>query len=144
VLALAGLPIGFAIARLPGRGGHEPAEGIKTGTPTQPIELPGVVLAALASIGLGFVVGPEAPLIALGMGLAIFAVQRVRREAPDPIVAVLAAASLCGDLDHLRVADRRGGHPDRGGGAGGTHDVARAAPRHDGSRHRLTGLHRPR
>src|SRR6266540_4843104 len=74
VLALAGLPVGFAIARLRGRGGHEPTEGIKTGTPTQPIELPGVVLAALASIGLGFVVGPEAPLIALRMGLAIFSV----------------------------------------------------------------------
>lgn len=65
VLGLAGLVVAFAIVRLPGRGGHVPAEGLKTEV-TQPIELPGVMLAAVATIGLGIVLGPEAPLIALG------------------------------------------------------------------------------
>jgi hypothetical protein len=41
VLAVASVPIAFAIARLPGSGGHKPAEGLKAGPPTQPIELPG-------------------------------------------------------------------------------------------------------
>ncbi len=45
---------------------------------TLPIELPGVILAALASIGLGTVLGPEAPLIALGGGLGLLGVE------PDP------------------------------------------------------------
>ena len=41
-LALAGLLTAFAIVRLPGHGGHVPADGLKAGgTPTQPIELPG-------------------------------------------------------------------------------------------------------
>jgi hypothetical protein len=58
-LALAGLLTAFAIVKLPGRGGHIPADGLKTGgKPTQPIELPGVLLAALAAIGLGIVLGP--------------------------------------------------------------------------------------
>src|SRR5271170_1713213 len=63
VLALAGLITAFAIERLPGEGGHIPANGLSTGGgPTLPSALPGVMLAAFASIGLGLVVGPEAPL----------------------------------------------------------------------------------
>ena len=41
VLAVASVPIAFAIARLPGRGGHKPAEGLKAGPPTQPASFPG-------------------------------------------------------------------------------------------------------
>src|SRR5215470_2195425 len=72
VLAVAGLVIAFAVVRLPGHGGHEPSEGLKTGAPTTPIDLPGVVLAAAATVGLGLVLGPESPLIALGGGVALF------------------------------------------------------------------------
>jgi len=92
VLALAGVVIAFAIARLPGHGGHEPSEGLKSGPPTQPIELPGVMLAAFATIGLGLVLGPEAPLIALGSGLGILAVTLARKDAPNQAFAVMAAA----------------------------------------------------
>ena len=49
-LGLAGVLTALAILRLPGHGGHVPADGLKTGGgPTQPIELPGVLLAALAT-----------------------------------------------------------------------------------------------
>jgi H+/Cl- antiporter ClcA len=83
-LALAGILTAFAIQRLPGHGGHVPADGLSTGgEPTQPIELPGVLLAALATLGLGLVLGPEAPLIALGMGLGILALRLVRKNAPN-------------------------------------------------------------
>jgi H+/Cl- antiporter ClcA len=86
VLALAGLVAAFAIERLPGHGGHSPAGGLATGT-TRPIELPGVLLAAVATIGLGVVLGPEGPLIALGSGLGMLAVDLVRRDAPDQVRA---------------------------------------------------------
>src|SRR5271165_2660356 len=50
VLGLAGLPVAFAIVRLPGNGGHLPAEGLKVGgAPTLPLDLPGITLAALAT-----------------------------------------------------------------------------------------------
>jgi H+/Cl- antiporter ClcA len=91
VLGVAGLITAFAIERLPGTGGHSPAGGLATGV-TQPVELPGVLLAAVATIGLGVVLGPEAPLIALGSGLGILAVRLVKRDAPDRLVAVVAAA----------------------------------------------------
>lgn len=90
-LLIAGVVTALAIDRLPGTGGHSPAGGLSTGV-TQPIELPGVLLAAVATIGLGIVLGPEAPLIALGSGLGIFAIRLVRRDAPDQLVAVVAAA----------------------------------------------------
>ena len=92
VLAVAGLLAAVAIVRLPGRGGHIPYEGIKAGT-AKPAELPGILLAALATLGLGLVLGPEAPLIALGAGLAIVAVRRVKKDTPDQVMAVLAASA---------------------------------------------------
>ena len=92
-LALAGILTVSAIQRLPGHGGHVPADGLSTGgKPTQPIELPGVLLAALATLGLGLVLGPEAPLIALGMGLGILAFRLVRKDAPQQAVGLMAAA----------------------------------------------------
>jgi H+/Cl- antiporter ClcA len=93
VLGVAGVIVAFAIARLPGRGGHEPAEGLKAGPPTKPIELPGVVLAALAAVGLGMVLGPEAPLIGMGTGLAILSVRLAKKDAPDQVLGLMAAAA---------------------------------------------------
>jgi H+/Cl- antiporter ClcA len=101
VLAIAGLIVAFAIVRLPGRAGHLPAEGLQPGGATDPITLPGVVLAALASIGLGTVVGPEAPLLALGAGLAVASVSLARRPVPDQARAVIAAAGAFAALSLL-------------------------------------------
>jgi len=74
--------VGAAIRYLPGRGGHSPADGFKAGGVTQPNELPGIFLAALAGLGLGAVIGPEAPLVALGGGLAFLAVKLARPDVP--------------------------------------------------------------
>ena len=90
-LALAGLLTAIAISRLPGRGGHVPADGLAAGgSPTRPIDLPGVVLAAFATLGLGLVLGPEAPLIAIGMGLGMLALQLIKRDAPDQTLSLMA------------------------------------------------------
>ncbi len=101
VLAVAAVPIAVAIARLPGSGGHKPAEGLKTGPPTQPIELPGVLLASLASIGFGMVLGPEAPLIAIATGLGILAVRSARKGAPDQVLALIAGAASFAAMSSL-------------------------------------------
>src|SRR5256714_13462751 len=93
VLALAGLITAIAIERLPGNGGHIPADGLSTaGGPTLPVALSGVILAALATIGLGVVLGPEASLIALGSGLGVLTIRLARSDAPPPVATVLAAA----------------------------------------------------
>jgi H+/Cl- antiporter ClcA len=92
-VALAGLLTACAVVFLPGHGGHVPADGLKAGGPRiRPIDLPGVLLAAVATLGLGLVLGPEGPLIALGLGLGTIAMRLVKRDAPDQAVGLMAAA----------------------------------------------------
>jgi H+/Cl- antiporter ClcA len=91
-LGVAGLLVGPIIRYLPGRGGHSPADGFHAGGYPETRELGGIAAAAVASIGLGVVVGPEAPLIALGGGLAVLAVRAARRgNVPANIASVVAA-----------------------------------------------------
>ncbi len=92
-LALAGVLVGLTIRYLPGNGGHSPADGFQAGEgPPSGRDLPGIVLAAFATLCLGVVLGPEGPLIALGAGLGALAVRLVKRDAPARVQAVLAAA----------------------------------------------------
>jgi H+/Cl- antiporter ClcA len=73
-----GLPLAGAcvvvVARLllPGDGGHRPLEGIGGGA-TPVSHGPGIALAAIGTLSFGAVLGPEAPLIALGsvVGVAV-------------------------------------------------------------------------
>lgn len=93
LLALAGLLVALTIRYLPGHGGESPAEGFHAGgPPPTPIELPSIFMAALTGLALGAVIGPEAPLIALGAGLGVCAVRLARRDAPATTLTVVAAA----------------------------------------------------
>src|SRR5262249_51410749 len=101
-LALAGLLTAVAVPRLPGRGRHGPADGLAAGgSPTTPIQLPGVVLAAFATLGLGLVLGPEAPLIAIGMGLGMLAIKLVKRGAPDETLSLMAVTGAFAAISSL-------------------------------------------
>ena len=91
-LVLSGLVVGLTLRYLHGTAGHKPAEGFKTGGATDPLDLPGIVLASLATLCLGAVLGPEAPLIAIGSGLGVLAVRLLRRDAPQAAVAMIAGA----------------------------------------------------
>ena len=91
-LALSGVLVALAIRYLPGTGGHEPSEGFKSGGPVAPIELFGIVAAAFATLSLGVVLGPEAPLIAIGSGLGVLAVHLVKRDAPPMAAVVIGGA----------------------------------------------------
>ena len=92
MLAAAGLITGPVIRFLPGAGGPSPADGFKLHGPPGAAELPGIILAALATLALGVVLGPEAPLIILGSGLAVLAVRLTRRDMPARATAMVAAA----------------------------------------------------
>ncbi|MFG3284442.1 chloride channel protein [Streptomyces sp. NPDC048111] len=91
LLLVSGLIVGPVVARLPGAGGHVPASGLHTGG-TLPVTLPGVLIAALASLPFGAVLGPEAPLIALGGGLALLFRDLARVPATPQSTALLGAA----------------------------------------------------
>jgi H+/Cl- antiporter ClcA len=91
-LALAGVLVALAIRYLPGKGGHSPADGFKPRGAITPEQIPGVFLAALATLSLGAVLGPEAPLIALGGGLAVLALHFSKRDMPARTLAVVGTA----------------------------------------------------
>jgi H+/Cl- antiporter ClcA len=90
VPGLAGLLVALAV-RLPGHGGHSPLEGLGA-DPIPPIALVSILPAALATLGLGLVLGPEAPLIALGLALGALAVHLIRLEGTGAQLLVFAGA----------------------------------------------------
>lgn len=93
LLGIAGLLVGLVIRYFPGRGGESPLDGFSPGGgPPAPLPLLGIALAAVVGLGFGAVIGPEAPLIAIGGGLAAATVRLGRRDAPDQVLTVVAAA----------------------------------------------------
>jgi H+/Cl- antiporter ClcA len=88
---VSGLVVALVVLRFPGRGGHIPAAGLHAGGPGKSA-IPGVIVAALASLPLGAVLGPEAPLIALGGALALLLRDLVRAPATEASTALLGAA----------------------------------------------------
>jgi H+/Cl- antiporter ClcA len=99
-----GLPVaGAAIvlaARLllPGDGGGEPLEGLSS-RPTPVSHVPGVVIAAAGTLGFGAVLGPEAPVIALGSaaGMAAAGLARLAQRG----IAVIAGAGAMSAISAL-------------------------------------------
>jgi H+/Cl- antiporter ClcA len=93
VLAIAGVLVALCITRLPGDGGHLPAKGLAmAGGLPRNIDLPGVLLAGLLTVGFGLVLGPEAPLLALGSGVAVLTVTLARRNMASQALIVIAAS----------------------------------------------------
>jgi chloride channel protein, CIC family len=101
LLALSGLLAALAIRYLPGTGGHSPADGFHTSGPLPPVQLPGVLFAALATLAFGAVLGPEAPLILMGSGLGVLAVQLAKRDAPPTAAAVMSATGSFAAISSL-------------------------------------------
>jgi H+/Cl- antiporter ClcA len=88
----------LARALLPGDGGHSPLAGIGGGV-TPLAHAPGIVLAALGTLAFGAVLGPEAPLIAIGavVGLLITLLVRLG-EREERILATAGSFSAISAL----------------------------------------------
>lgn len=76
-LPVVGALLVVAARTLPGDGGHRPLVGLSA-EPTAVSHAPGVLLAALATLGFGAVLGPEAPVIALGSAVGMVATRFAR------------------------------------------------------------------
>jgi H+/Cl- antiporter ClcA len=91
-LPLVGAAIVVAARKLlPGDGGHLPLEGINT-RPTPLSYGPGVLLAAVATLGFGAVLGPESPLMALGSVVGMAAVRLARLDQRGTAVISIAGS----------------------------------------------------
>ena len=87
---LAGAVVAGAV-RLPGAAGHPPLEGLGL-DPPHPLHLPAILLAALATLAGGIVLGPEAPLVALGLVLGVMAARLLRVPEAEGKALVVAGA----------------------------------------------------
>jgi H+/Cl- antiporter ClcA len=85
------LLVWLARTALPGDGGHEPRGGISL-APTPIAYAPSVALAALGSLAFGLVLGPEAPLIALGSVVGMVAARIWKVTGPASQVVSTAGA----------------------------------------------------
>lgn len=86
VVLIAGALGVWLATKLPGHGGHRPLDGL--GFNIGPKEIGSVVLAAIISLSVGAVVGPEAPLMAVGSAVGGFLAMR----APEPAQKVAMVA----------------------------------------------------
>lgn len=103
VLGIAGVIVAVAIRYLPGNGGHIPANGLSGGKPPTAVQLPGVLLAGIVGVAFGIVLGPEAPLMALGPALAVLTVTLLRRDTPPQALQIVAAAGAFAAISFLFV-----------------------------------------
>lgn len=92
-----GLPVvGAAIvlaARtlLPGDGGHAPLDGLSP-DPKPLSHAPGIALAAVGTLGFGIVLGPEAPVVALGSIVALAVTSFARLAATESHILATAGS----------------------------------------------------
>jgi H+/Cl- antiporter ClcA len=93
MLVLGGVLAGLAIRYLPGGGGPSPSAGFAVHDPPSAAQLPGILAAALATLAFGAVLGPEAPLIAMGGGLAVLATKVARKHQLPPQAVKVAGAT---------------------------------------------------
>jgi H+/Cl- antiporter ClcA len=77
--------------RLPGRGGHSPADGLSF-EPQGPKLAASGILAATASLVFGIVLGPEAPLTAIGLSMGMVAGRMVSQNRVPAAIVALAGA----------------------------------------------------
>ena len=108
MLALCGLLVALSLHYLPGTGGHHPAAGFKTGGTVTARDLPGIICAALATLVLGAVLGPEAPLILTGAGVAVLLVHLVKKDAPRQAILVIGAAGSFAAISTLLISPLAG------------------------------------
>jgi H+/Cl- antiporter ClcA len=106
-----GLPIvgaalcALARALLPGDGGHPPLQGFASGA--IPLAYaPGIVIAALATLVFGAVLGPEAPLIAIGSlaGVALSKLARLGEQGEKVVAGAGSFAAISALFDGPLVA----------------------------------------
>ncbi len=105
VLTVTGLLVGATVRWTPGHAGNDPATTGMVAPPLPVHALPGLALALVLGLAGGVSLGPENPIIALNVALAVWLVSRRARTAVDPArPTVLATSGTIGALFATPVA----------------------------------------
>lgn len=98
VLTAVGAVIGVLVVVVPGHAGPDPATQSLVSPPLPLPVLPGLALVVVIALGGGVSLGPENPIIAINVALAVAFGRRYGRTVPPPQWVGFAAAGTIGAL----------------------------------------------
>lgn len=104
MLTLTGIAVGLVIRFSPGHAGPDPALEPLIGAPVNPAALPGLILALVIGLAGGVSLGPEHPIMAVNIALAVYLGARVLPRVGTLDWTILASAGTIGALFGTPVA----------------------------------------
>ncbi|MGW0207365.1 ion channel protein [Streptomyces sp. NPDC003233] len=104
MLTATGLAVGLVVWKVPGHAGPDPATLGLNAPVMPPVVLPGLVLASGLMLAGGPSLGPENPIIAVNVGIAVLLGARLAPRAPGSLWPVLAESATIGALFGTPVA----------------------------------------
>ncbi|WP_228479388.1 ion channel protein [Microbacterium atlanticum] len=104
VLTATGIAVGVVVWLAPGHAGPDSATTELAATALPLSVLPGLAVVLILSLAGGVSLGPENPIIAINVSLAIALVARISRAVPAPLIGALAISATIGALFGTPVA----------------------------------------
>jgi len=104
MLTLTGIAVGLVIRFSPGHAGPDPAQEPLIGEPVAPSALPGLLIALIVGLAGGVSLGPEHPIMAVNIALAVYLGGRVFPRVGALDWTILASAGTIGALFGTPVA----------------------------------------
>ncbi|RXJ13708.1 ion channel protein [Lelliottia nimipressuralis] len=104
MLTLTGLAVGLVIRFSPEHAGPDPALEPLIGAPVNPMALPGLILALVIGLAGGVSLGPEHPIMAVNIALAVYLGARILPRVGALDWTILASAGTIGALFGTPVA----------------------------------------
>ncbi|MFJ3308667.1 ion channel protein [Streptomyces sp. NPDC086549] len=98
MLTATGIAVGLVVWKVPGHAGPDPATMGLNAPALPPVVLPGLLLAAALMLAGGPSLGPENPIIAVNIGLAVWLGPRCLPRLPGGLWVALAEAATLGAL----------------------------------------------
>jgi H+/Cl- antiporter ClcA len=104
MLTLTGIAVGLVIRFSPGHAGPDPALEPLISAPVSPSALPGLIIALIIGLAGGVSLGPEHPIMAVNIALAVFLGSRILPRVGVLDWTILASAGTIGALFGTPVA----------------------------------------
>ena len=104
MLTFTGIAVGLVIRFSPGHAGPDPALEPLIGAPVNPMALPGLILALIIGLAGGVSLGPEHPIMAVNIALAVYLGSRILPRVSALDWTILASAGTIGALFGTPVA----------------------------------------
>ncbi len=104
ILTLTGLAVGIGLRYLPGHGGPDSATTELISPPLSLRVLPGLAVVTVFSLAGGVSLGPENPIIAINVGIAVALFARFLPNVSPQIAVLIAGAATVGALFGTPVA----------------------------------------